>query len=194
MDLSDYLDAGKCNWTVSISPKASVRFDQALWGVCCTRSPRHIVGEEMTEGVDETCQQRLMEPPISASSEICVFPMDPGVLIVVVQTINFPSTSSCRLEGEQCQLAGVFSQPFPFSLSLCITTCRISLWLPAKAIRIQDFQFFTRNTGTYLIQHQIGWATLAFPRTSKGTGSDCSAVCYFLILSSGLRYYVLILL
>lgn len=48
-DLGDFLDAG----TVSISPEASVRFDQALWGVCCTCSPRHIVGEEMT-GVDKT--------------------------------------------------------------------------------------------------------------------------------------------
>lgn len=169
-------------------------FDQALWGVCCTCSPRHIAGEEMTEGVDKTCQQRLMEPPIPASSENCVFPMDQGVLIVAVQIWNFPSTISCRLEGEQCQLAHVFSQPFPFSLSLCSTTSRISLWLPANSILIQGFQFLTRNAGTYLIQHQIGWAALAFPRTSEGTGSDCSAVCCFLILSSGLRYYVLVLL
>lgn len=151
VDLSDGLDAGNCNGTVSISPKASVRFDQALWGVCCACSPRHIVGEEMTEGVDKACQQRLMEPPISASSEICVFPMDQGVLMVVVQIGNFASTSSCRVEGEQCQLAHVFSQPFPFSLSLCITTCRISLWLPAEAIPIQGFQFLSRNSGTYLI-------------------------------------------
>lgn len=85
VDLSDCLGAGKCNWTVSISPKASVRFDQALWGVCCTCSPRHIVGEEMAEGADKTCQQRLMEPPISASSEVSVFPMDQRVLIGVVQ-------------------------------------------------------------------------------------------------------------
>lgn len=183
MHLSDYLDAGKCNWTVSISPKASVRFDQALWGVCCTCRPWHIVWEEMTEGVDKTCQQRLMEPPISASSENCVFPMDQGVL--VVQIANFPSTSSCKLEGEQCQLTHVFSQPFPYRLSLCISTFRISLWLPVKAIPIQGSQFLTRNTGSYLFQHQIGWAALTFPRTSEGTGSDCSAVCCFLILSSG---------
>lgn len=91
----------------------------------------------------------------SASSENCISPMDQGVLIVVVQIGNFPSTSSCRL-GEQCQLARVFSQPFPFSLSLCITTFRISLWSPAKAIQIQAFQFLTWNTGTYLIQGQIG--------------------------------------
>lgn len=179
--------SGKCNWTVSIFPKASVRSEQALWGVCCTCSPWHIVGAEMTEGVDKTCQQRLMEPPIPASSENCVFPMDHRVLIVAVQIGNFPSTSSCRLEGEQCQLAHVFSQPSQFSLFLCITTCRINLWLPDNAIPIQGFQFLTRNTGTYLIQHQIGWAALAFPRTSEGTGWDCSAVCCFLILSSGLR-------
>lgn len=148
MDLSDYLDVGKCNWAVSISPKASVRFDQALWGVCCTCSPRHVVGEEMTEGVDKIRQQRLMELPIPASSENCVFPMDQGILIVAVQIGNFPSTSSCRLEGEQRQLAHVFSQPSPFSLSLCITTCKISLRLPANAIPVQGFQFLTRNTGT----------------------------------------------
>lgn len=155
MCFSDYLDAGKSNWTESISPEASVRFDQALWGVCCTCNPWHIVGEEMTEGADKTCQQRLMKPPTSASSENCIFPMDQGVLMVVVQIGNFPLTSSCRL-GEQCQLAHVFSQPFPYSLSLCIATFRISLWLPVKAIPIQGFQFLTRNPGTHLIQHQIG--------------------------------------
>lgn len=80
------------------------------------------------------------------------------------------------------------------SLSLCITTCRISLWLPANAIPVQAFQFLTRNTGTHLIQHQIGWAAFTFPRPSEGRGSDCSGVCCFLILSSALRYYVLVLL
>lgn len=134
-----------------------------------------------------------MKPPTSASSENCIFPMAQGVLMVVVQIGNFPLTSSCRL-GEQCQLAHVFSQPFPYSLSLCIATFRISLWLPVKAISIQGFQFLTRNPGTYLIQHQIAWAALTFPGTPEGTGSDCSAVCCFLILSSGLRHYVLVLL
>lgn len=112
-----------------------------------------------------------MEPPISASSESCVFPMDQGVLVVVMQTENFPSPSSCRLEGEQRQLAHVFSQPFPFSFSLCITIFRISLWLPAKAIPIFDQEYWDLP-----YSHQIGWAALTFPRTSEGTGSDCCAV------------------
>lgn len=55
---------------------------------------------------------------------------------------------------------------------------------------VQGFQFLTGNTGTHLIQPQIGWTALAFPGRWEGTGSDCSAVCCFLIMTSGLRAWM----
>lgn len=153
MCFSDYLDAGKCNWTVSISPKASVRFDQALWGVCCTCKPTahswgrddRRSGQNMPAETDETTYFCFLR-------KLC-FSYGSRIFNVVVQIGNFPSTSSCRLEGEQCQLAHAFSQPFPHSLSLCIAMLGISLWLSVKAIPIQGFQFLSKNPGTYLIQH-----------------------------------------
>lgn len=144
----------------------------------------HIVGEEIRVGADKICQQRLLKPHISVCSENCVSPMDEGFLIVAAGIESFPSTSSCRLEGKQCLWAHIFSQPFPYSNTV---QDQSGGFMVAKSRPVQGFQFLTGNTGTHLVQPQIGWAA---PGRAEGAGSAPSAVCCFMILSSGLKAWV----
>lgn len=95
MDLNDYLDARKCNWTVRLYLKFSVTTYQALRDLCCTYMA-HSWGTE-GRGVKQVYKKRLMQPHLSACSENCGSPVPSGLLIVVSQMGGFPSYTTAAI-------------------------------------------------------------------------------------------------